>query len=98
MNQLISQVLGIRRLARGLVIDPVLPNRLHGLQLNFRLMDRPVTFVYHLGQGERRVEINGEKISAQLLHNPYRRGGFYIEEERLSSRLTPESNRIDVYL
>lgn len=98
MNQLITNCLGIRQLERGLVIDPVLPQRLDGLRFDFAFMGRPVTFVYHFNQEEKRVVINGYVASAEPVANRYRQGGFYIHEQELIERLTNESNHIEIYL
>src|SRR5690606_36600855 len=88
MNQLISNCLGVRHQGRGLVIDPVLPQALDSLQFSFEVLDRPVTFIYHLGAGAARLVINGEDVrDAARVNNKYREGGFYVKASRLNECL-----------
>ncbi|MCT8137586.1 cellobiose phosphorylase [Anaerobacillus sp. CMMVII] len=99
MNQLISNCLGIRPEKGGVVIDPMLPQRFDGLTFNYRLNERPVTFVYILStNGEKGVRINGEAVAAEEVSNRYRQGGFYIQEAELASKLTDETNLIEITL
>jgi len=99
MNQLISHCLGIRQEGGDLVVDPVLPAGLDGLRFAFRLLDRPVEFVYHLeGREDVRVAVNGEEAPAQPTENRYRRGGLKIRRASLESMLTSGRNVIDVYM
>lgn len=98
MNQLISNALGIRREARNLVIDPVLPERLDGLRFNFTFMERAVTFIYHLNQETKHVVVNGDVVETESVANPYRNGGFVVGHGELEKRLVTDNNLIEVYL
>ncbi|SFT02170.1 GH36-type glycosyl hydrolase domain-containing protein [Paenibacillus sp. BC26] len=100
MNQLISNCLGIRQEGGDLVIDPVLPNHLNGLRFEFRLMDQPIRFVYHLdgGGAERRVTLNGAEVSLQPTANRYRQGGVRVNRETLLAGLRSEQNVIEIYM
>ncbi len=70
MNQLISNVLGIRTFVDHVELDPVLPAELAGLTLTYRLFDRPVEIVYHSASTPK-VLINGEEISTEFAENRY---------------------------
>ncbi|MFD0717512.1 GH36-type glycosyl hydrolase domain-containing protein [Paenibacillus sp. GCM10027626] len=98
MNQLISNCLGIRPEAGGLVIDPVLPAELDGLSFEFKLGAKPVTFTYHFGQGQQRVVINGREAAAEPAPNRYRQGGLHIGAGEMGQLLADDSNRIDIYI
>ncbi|NIK77133.1 cellobiose phosphorylase [Paenibacillus castaneae] len=99
MNQLISNCLGIRQDGGDLIIDPVLPAHLDGLQFEFQFIGRPITFVYHLsGQPVNKVVVNGEAISAQSEPNRYRQGGLRISRALLESALSTTNNIVDIYL
>ncbi|WP_205092507.1 GH36-type glycosyl hydrolase domain-containing protein [Thalassobacillus pellis] len=99
MNQLISNCLGIRQEGGRLVIDPVLPEKFDGLTFDFQVNNKAVSFVYHLGHGEKRLLINGHPITeAQPVYNSYRQGGLSISEEEVENRCTREKNVMDVYL
>jgi 1,2-beta-oligoglucan phosphorylase len=99
MNQLISNCLGVRREGEDWVIDPVLPDNLDGLKMDFEIMNRPVTFVYHLGHPDsNRVVVNGKGASFEQLSNRYRRGGIKLKRQELEKWLHEESNTIEVYI
>ena len=96
MNQLISNCLGIRPEKGGIVIDPMLPERFDRLKFDFMLNGRPVTFVYHLGEEENGVSINGEDVMTEPLSNRYRQGGFFVTEKVLAEKLKEDSNIIEI--
>lgn len=100
MNQLISNALGIREAGGDLVIDPVLPKALDGLEFQFNYDGVPVTFVYHMdGTEQTRVTINGQDVSANTIQNRYRLGGVRISGEDFK-RLTGNDEQgcvVDIY-
>ncbi|PZE22859.1 cellobiose phosphorylase [Paenibacillus xerothermodurans] len=99
MNQLISNVLGIRMAGGDLVIDPVLPQHLNGLQFGYRILGRSVSFTYHIDGGSvQRVVINGQERAGQKTANRYRPGGMRIHAQELNGILTDGCNEIDIYL
>ncbi|WP_405083283.1 GH36-type glycosyl hydrolase domain-containing protein [Paenibacillus chitinolyticus] len=98
MNQLISNGLGIRMDAGSLIVDPVLGEELDGLCFQFRILDQPVTFVYHLsGREVSRVTLNGHEASAERLPNRYRTGGLRLSGEQLKSLTEEGPNVIEIY-
>ncbi|KPL59414.1 GH36-type glycosyl hydrolase domain-containing protein [Rossellomorea vietnamensis] len=99
MNQLISNCLGVRQEAGDLIIDPVLPDKLDGLRMDFEITNRPVTFVYHLGNPDsKRVVVNGEEARFESLSNRYRSGGIKLKQQELEKWLHEEANTIEVYV
>ncbi|MCR2821141.1 GH36-type glycosyl hydrolase domain-containing protein [Lederbergia panacisoli] len=97
MNQLISNVLGIRIEAGDLIIDPVLPDTLNGLHFDFEIDGKPVTFVYELtGAAERSIKINSETVDIDRIDNPYRKGGVRIAVEDWTQRLNDRQNTIEI--
>ncbi|KXG42710.1 GH36-type glycosyl hydrolase domain-containing protein [Tepidibacillus decaturensis] len=98
MNQLISNVLGIRLNAGDLIIDPVLPNSLDGIQFNFSIMDYPATFIYHLkGNKVKRVLVNGLEATTNALSNRYRNSGVRINQQELKHRLKNDKNIFEIF-
>ncbi|MCA1061425.1 cellobiose phosphorylase [Rossellomorea aquimaris] len=99
MNQLISNCLGIRQEGENLIIDPVLPDNLDGLKMDFQMMNRPVTFVYHLGQPDsKRVVVNGQEVQGEPLTNRYRQGGVKVKQQEMEKMLHEESNTIEIFI
>jgi 1,2-beta-oligoglucan phosphorylase len=98
MNQLISNALGIRRSGQNLIIDPILPEDLDGLEFQFSIDGKEVTFIYHLGHEKTGAEINGTEVNAAPVSNRYRPGGYQIRRAELEKHLTDSKNRMDIYL
>lgn len=99
MNQLISNVLGIREDGGDLILDPVLPDELDGTRFDFEYGGSPVTFVYHCAEGAlRSVKVNGQEVQADRLANPYRLGGLRIKREDVERLRTAEGTVIDIYM
>lgn len=101
MNQLISNALGIRQDGGDLVIDPVLPPELDGMQFEFEYAGTPVTFVYHLNgsTGVQRVAVNGKDVSGEQTNNRYRQGGLCISLDAFrQASSSPERAVVDIYM
>lgn len=100
MNQLISNALGIRQEGGDLVIDPVLPAELNGMQFEFEYAGEPVTFIYHLNEGAvSRVAVNGKDIPTERTANRYRQGGVSISlDEFRQARSATERTIVDIYM
>nr|WP_144925852.1 amylo-alpha-1,6-glucosidase [Paenibacillus bovis] len=97
VNQLVSNVLGIRFEGGNLIIDPVLPENLDGLHFNFEIAGKPVTFVYHLTSGnDFSVKINGKAVEGERIGNTYRKGGLSITKENYEALLNNEKNVIEI--
>ena len=98
MNQLISNCLGIRREGGDLVIDPVLPPTLDGLEFNFNLLNRPVKFIYHFNnEMNEQIKVNGHAVKVKPLTNRYRKAGVRLDQKELESKLE-ENNLIEIFM
>ncbi|PPA69875.1 GH36-type glycosyl hydrolase domain-containing protein [Jeotgalibacillus proteolyticus] len=97
MNQLISNALGFRQQADHLIIDPVLPASLDGLEFTFKLYNKPVTIRYHLSQEKTYAIVNGQKIESSHPENPYRQNGIRIRKDDLYALLTDSHNLIEIW-
>jgi cellobiose phosphorylase len=99
MNQLISNCLGIRLDGDDLIIDPVLSQDLDGLEFQFMVKNKLVTFIYHVdGQAVRRVAINGHDASIETIGNRYRQTGVRISKQELQQLLADTENAIEIYM
>ncbi|OKP98062.1 GH36-type glycosyl hydrolase domain-containing protein [Paenibacillus sp. P46E] len=99
MNQLISNVLGIREEGGDLIIDPVLPDELDGTRLDFDYGGKSATFVYHCAQGELvSIKVNGQEVPAERLANPYRLGGLRIKRADFDRLRSAEGTLVDIYM
>lgn len=98
MNQLVSNVLGIRATETSLTIDPVLPDSLNGLVFTFELYNKPVKIYYHLKNETPHLEINQKTVLTDDYSNRYRSGGYVVTKEEVEKKLNAGNNCIDVYL
>jgi 1,2-beta-oligoglucan phosphorylase len=99
MNQLISNCLGVRREDGDLILDPVLPLELDGLQFTFRYMEKPVTFIYNLkNEQSAKVLINGQEVPFKTLENRYRKGGYRISSSEVKNLLKNTANTIEILM
>ena len=98
MNQLISNILGIRATEISLTIDPVLPDSLNGLVFTFELYNKPVKIYYHIKNETPHLEINQKTVFTDGYSNRYRSGGCVVTKEEVEKKLKAENNRIDIYL
>lgn len=86
VNQLITNVLGIRFNNQDLVIDPVLPKKYDGLFFDYVVYGKKVTFIYRF-KGDSstisQIDINRKVISFTRIENPYREGGVQLIKEEV---------------
>ncbi|MBD5460460.1 MAG: cellobiose phosphorylase [Lachnospiraceae bacterium] len=81
--RLIGNLLGIRPAADHIVLDPVVPAKLDGMELTFACFGRTVTFLYRMDSGAAcplTVTAGGRQLGTPL-HNRYRTAGVCIERE-----------------
>jgi len=104
LNQLISNVLGLRLAFDDAVFDPVLPGRADGLTFEFELLGRPARFVYRVsaagaGGSPCAVRINGRLLPGERHEvNPYRPGGLLVARRDVLEVLDPEANLVEIII
>lgn len=98
MNQLITNSLGIRQENGNMVIDPILPAKLDGLQFQYKFWGKKMTFHYHFTNDERKIHMNGKQVETSLTLNRYREGGLMVQKELAEKHLNSDRNVIDIWL
>lgn len=93
LNQLISQILGLRIEGNRIILDPVLPAALDGLVFTYQIDGKPVQIGYHLTCAEEKISINDVEIKALRTEQPYRQGGFEFDRSFIS-----DNCKIDIFL
>jgi cellobiose phosphorylase len=96
LNQLLSNVLGIRESANQIVFDPILPNDLDGLQITYKVFDHDTNITYHLNSKVPQIIVNGQEVAFDREANVYRHGGLMIQKGVIE-KVLKENNQIDVY-
>jgi cellobiose phosphorylase len=102
INQLISNVLGLRTYFDDVVLDPVLPRRADGLTFDFEYQGRPVRYLYHVsgdGFSPREVRANGRPLpGGRYADNPYRPGGMVIPKAAFMDALDRDENLVEIFI
>ena len=94
LNILISNMLGISEQGLDVIIDPVIPNYLEKLSLDYRINNHKVKINYHLNQEKKKLLIDGKEIATNKICNKYRELGFSFSKELINK----DGIVIDVYL
>ena len=100
LNQLISNILGLRITKDSIIIDPVLSEELDGLELEYNYKNEAVKWVYHIEGNTSQVTkviINGEEISSKQLENNYRNSGISIDK-KVFEKLIEQKGIVDIYI
>ncbi|WFR58933.1 cellobiose phosphorylase [Anaerocolumna sp. AGMB13025] len=88
LNQLVSNILGIRFQQDSLILDPVLPESLNGLRVMFRCFEKDITFQYHIHSENDNTADSSDgitvyadktKLEGEAVSNPYRKGGIKLQ-------------------
>jgi cellobiose phosphorylase len=102
INQIVSNFLGLRLSYDDVVIDPILPTQLDGLQFTFAIDEKPITVIFSIASDApamvQSVTINGIETGFKREHNPYRTGGVRIPRADVYPLLTDGTNRILISL
>jgi len=102
LNQLISNVLGLRTSFDDVVLDPVLPRRADGLTFDLEFEGRPVRYLYHVagdGFSPREVRVNGLlSPGGRYADNPYRPGGRLMSKADFGAALDRDENLVEIFI
>lgn len=98
---IMQNFLGVRWEKLRLVIDPVIPGALDGMQAELQLAGRQFSVTYHIGKsgcGPTGVRLNGAALPFTRRENPYRAGAAEIDIAAVQSLLVKGPNRLEIHL
>ncbi|WP_404969865.1 GH36-type glycosyl hydrolase domain-containing protein [Vibrio campbellii] len=101
VNQLITNVFGVRFSENDLTLDPVISPRVGQANVQFELDGKPVKLVIDLQEAmhtPKAITLNGEVVPFELSENRYRTGGARISRKWLETRLESENNTLYITL
>ena len=93
--------LGIRQEKSFLLLDPVMPAALDGLEVTLSLAGRQVDVLYRIdtrGCGPTQITLNGSPIGFNREKNPYRPGAARIAMDALAESFAEGANRLTVWI
>ena len=97
----VHSVLGVRRRAGTVEIDPVLPSRLDGLTATVPVAGGLLRVRYRVGDrghGPSVVRLGGRDLTSARTANPYRPGGLVIDLADLGAALRPDGDELEIHL
>lgn len=97
----VHSVLGVRRRAGTVEVDPVLPSGLDGLRATVPLAGSLLRVRYHVGErghGPSAVRLGGRDLDATRCTNPYRVGGLVVALADLEAALRPGGDELEIFL
>ncbi|MEZ8272328.1 cellobiose phosphorylase [Vibrio splendidus] len=99
LNQLISNVFGLRFERGNLVFDPIVSSRLGTVSMDYEIEGKAVKVVVTSSEGQytpKTIQLNGVDVPFALQPNRYRTGGAVIESGILKSMLNDSENTLNV--
>ncbi|CAH0525314.1 GH36-type glycosyl hydrolase domain-containing protein [Vibrio hippocampi] len=101
LNQLISNVFGLRFERGNLVLDPIVSSRLGTVSMDYEVEGKAVKVVIESIEGQytpKTIQLNGVDVPFELQSNRYRTGGAVIESNYLKNKLNDSGNILKVTL
>lgn len=102
INLVLTRMLGIRRHYGHVIIDPILPQELDGLEATIPWENHWLSVRFEVRNATHtpsRVSLNGCELKpAKLTDNPYRQGGWMIDAAAFEALLGPERNLLEIAL
>ncbi len=97
----VSRLLGLRAEFGNIIIDPVIPYALDGLEASLAFKGHTVMFRYAVKEncfGPKAISINGNLVKFTGENNKYRQGGAVIPADQFLAQLDQQENLIEVNL
>jgi cellobiose phosphorylase len=102
LNLLFTRMVGVRKVYDKLILDPVIPKSLDGLQVEMPWGEGILELHFVVEDGEyaaRSISVNGEEIQPEAREeNPYRDGGWVLDAARCEGWERPGTTRLDIRL
>lgn len=102
ISLIIQRLLGLRIRFGQLIIDPVLPRAMDGLQVQWTFLNFPLEITYHVVRQCHtpfRILANGQEIPFTIEQNTYRSGGAVVPLDEFLRNLNQNtSNKVEIFL
>ena len=100
INQIITNVLGIREMSDRIIFDPIIPKSFNDLKLKYKILNKDVKIIYKLNGGTRieKIILNGEEIETINEENIYRNNFKSISKSILKDKLKNKENTIEIIM
>ena len=98
INQLISNILGIRELEDKIIFDPVIPKELNNLCFNYKILNKNVKITYKIRENKqlKNIILNEESLSINYEVNKYKNNIKSVNKTILKNKLKDSLNLITI--
>ena len=98
INQLITNVIGIRERKDKIIFDPIFPKDFKEVEVDYKILNKKVKIMYVLNEGNeiRDIILNGEKLPINNEENIYRNDFKSLDKKILEEKLTSGENLIQI--
>lgn len=100
IGAVVERLFGLRREHARLVLDPVLPPGLEGLELRWPHGGCELRVRYHVGargHGPQRIEFGGRPLAFEREANPYRTGGAVLSRRDFDDAVAAGARDLDIH-
>lgn len=101
INLIITKLLGFQVEAERVLLDPVVPKSLDGLEASMLMAGFPVKFAFHVKEDcfhPKKVVINNQSMEFEIAKSKYRKGGAVISKNHFLAALNEKENTIEIFL
>ncbi|EIA25009.1 hypothetical protein SFB2_045G0, partial [Candidatus Arthromitus sp. SFB-2] len=97
INQLISNIIGIREVKDRIIFDPIISRTFEELKCSYKILGNGSEILYRRDK-ELNIKLNGEDIDFVREKNIYGREFISIQKQILNERLRHDKNIIEVFI
>lgn len=97
INQLISNIMGIREVEDRIIFDPIISKTFEELKCSYKILGRSSEILYKRGK-DLNIKLNGEEIEFIRKKNNYGREFISIQKQILNEKLRDEKNVIELFI
>ena len=99
INQLISNVIGIREFRDKVIFDPIFNEDMEEVIFSYSILWRKVKIIYKCGGKDiNKIVVNGQEVKIDCEHIPYRNNFKSVDKDILKDVLKDEVNLIEIYM
>ena len=98
INQIITNIFGIRELENKIIFDPIIPKELDGLVVFYKILNKDVKIIYKFTNNNitKKITLNGEELPVNMEKNLYRDNFKSVNKQILNDKLNDSMNLLEI--
>lgn len=97
INQLISNIIGIREVQDKIIFDPVISKTFEELKCSYKILGKGSEILYKRGE-DLKIKLNGEEINFTREENVYGKEFVSVKKQVLNEKLRDRENVIELFI